>query len=576
MQRVPDASTDAEAAAEAAALVPCDAAVAPARSPAASSPTLLDALSCPICLCIMAQPCTAACGQHNFCLGCLADWIVTRQPHPLCPLCARAIQTDATSLRVNCALREACAARAARGPKPPSPLHARTDAEVSQGAALYRLVAAHEPARAGKITGMLLLLPPEEVAWLLHNDSALAARVHDAVLALDAQVAATEEVAAVALSAAAALSRLPPPALSLLSLPAPPSPPAPLPPPAPPPPVRPDPPRSRDALGLSLFPLVAAIIEEGRAAKVTGMLLELPEEEVGWLLESPTSLVHRVTEAVAALDRHTAQGGDAEAGGDRGATLVVAAGSWEGDLDRVAPTLSTGVISHPSIDDGAGVGLSFSAPPLARAREWPLAGIYATMEAVSSTPPPSSSRPLSSPPNPPSVSSPPVSESPNQPEVLSVATGDATGDATCDAAGTSDAPSRDALGLALYPLVAALAPAQAGKVTGILLQLPSDEVCFLVATPDALAERVRDAVVVLDTRAQASPPASPITQRTREARGLMLFQRVAALAPECARKVTGMLLLLPEHELSHLLASQVALAERVHGAIALLANKPSF
>ena len=205
--------------------------LAPAR---AAIPSDDDPFRCAICFSEMAEPCTAACGAHNFCLPCLAAWIARQQPRPRCPLCKRLIQSDASELRVNVGIREACALRASKGvPREGSvrsgvaapslasdalisgvpllprlsdsgsgsgggggggaltaaslPVVAAPRSRVELGTALLPLVASLAPApRVAKCVGMLLALPAAEVEHLLATPPALASRVHGAVALLDA------------------------------------------------------------------------------------------------------------------------------------------------------------------------------------------------------------------------------------------------------------------------------------------------------------------------------------------------------------------------------------------------------
>ena len=71
-----------------------------------------DLSSCNICLCTLVDPVTASgeCGQHNFCLTCLRDWIKSK-PSAACPSCRRPISNDPDNLRVNITLRDIIAAQ---------------------------------------------------------------------------------------------------------------------------------------------------------------------------------------------------------------------------------------------------------------------------------------------------------------------------------------------------------------------------------------------------------------------------------------------------------------------------------
>ena len=54
------------------------------------------------------------------------------------------------------------------------------------------------------------------------------------------------------------------------------------------------------------------------------------------------------------------------------------------------------------------------------------------------------------------------------------------------------------LGLQLHPKVVKLNTAKADKITGMLLELDVPDALHLLETPDALQERVREAIEVLE------------------------------------------------------------------------------
>jgi polyadenylate-binding protein len=57
------------------------------------------------------------------------------------------------------------------------------------GERLYAAISALQPARAGKITGMLLELEPVEIVGLLESRAALVSKVAEAVAVLDEHAA---------------------------------------------------------------------------------------------------------------------------------------------------------------------------------------------------------------------------------------------------------------------------------------------------------------------------------------------------------------------------------------------------
>jgi polyadenylate-binding protein len=60
------------------------------------------------------------------------------------------------------------------------------------------------------------------------------------------------------------------------------------------------------------------------------------------------------------------------------------------------------------------------------------------------------------------------------------------------------------LGEQLYPHVENLEPSSAAKVTGMLLEMDQSEVIHLLESPDALKQKVSEAMEVLRTAASES------------------------------------------------------------------------
>lgn len=66
------------------------------------------------------------------------------------------------------------------------------------------------------------------------------------------------------------------------------------------------------------------------------------------------------------------------------------------------------------------------------------------------------------------------------------------------------AQQKQMLGEKLYPLIAEIQPRLSGKITGMLLDMENTEILHLLESPEALAERVEEAVTVLREHAAAS------------------------------------------------------------------------
>ncbi|CED82282.1 polyadenylate-binding protein [Phaffia rhodozyma] len=74
-------------------------------------------------------------------------------------------------------------------------------------------------------------------------------------------------------------------------------------------------------------------------------------------------------------------------------------------------------------------------------------------------------------------------------------------------ASASPAEQKQALGEALYPLIAAINEPLAGKITGMLLEMDVYELLHLIETPEALHAKVSEAMAVLDQWANESQAA---------------------------------------------------------------------
>jgi polyadenylate-binding protein len=65
--------------------------------------------------------------------------------------------------------------------------------------------------------------------------------------------------------------------------------------------------QQKQVLGECLFPLISQV-QPAFAGKITGMLLEMDNGELLYLLESPEALKAKIMEAVSVLEMHAAEG----------------------------------------------------------------------------------------------------------------------------------------------------------------------------------------------------------------------------------------------------------------------------
>ena len=129
--------------------------------------------------------------------------------------------------------------------------------------------------------------------------------------------------------------------------------------------------------------------------------------------------------------------------------------------------------------------------------------------------------------------------------------------------------SKNVLGSRLLPLVAAHEPDLRRKITGMFLELPEEEILPLLASPEALEDRIAEAVQVLEA-ANYKPPASKDPHSLRML-GEQLFPLVAQQQPVLAGKITGMLLELEAGEILRLLVSPEDRAAKVDEAVQVIA-----
>lgn len=65
-------------------------------------------------------------------------------------------------------------------------------------------------------------------------------------------------------------------------------------------------------------------------------------------------------------------------------------------------------------------------------------------------------------------------------------------------AGADPQRQKDMLGERLYPLIERMFPQQAGKITGMLLEIDNDEILHMLVQPDSLRAKAEEAKAVLE------------------------------------------------------------------------------
>ena len=157
---------------------------------------------------------------------------------------------------------------------PPSMLASALPEEQKQiiGDRLYPLIQAAHPDQAAKITGMLLELDNAELLNMLESREALAAKTQEAVSVLRMYRQKEIEAQRLTSSMLAAAS----------------------------------PQDQKQVIGEHLYPLIEATHPE-KAAKITGMLLELDNAELLSMLKSREALAAKTQEAVLVLRAHSAK-----------------------------------------------------------------------------------------------------------------------------------------------------------------------------------------------------------------------------------------------------------------------------
>ena len=73
-------------------------------------------------------------------------------------------------------------------------------------------------------------------------------------------------------------------------------------------------------------------------------------------------------------------------------------------------------------------------------------------------------------------------------------------------ANASPDEQRMLLGETLYPMIEAMEPQNAAKITGMLLEMDQSEVLHLIESPESLSSKVAEAISVLKAAAAPQPP----------------------------------------------------------------------
>ena len=124
------------------------------------------------------------------------------------------------------------------------------------------------------------------------------------------------------------------------------------------------------------------------------------------------------------------------------------------------------------------------------------------------------------------------------------------------------------LGDILYAVINDSEPEEAGKLTGMLLEMEDDDVIRLLCNPPALTQQLLEAKRVLkgDNKVQAKADSE------EQSLGDQLFVLVQAANPQRVGKLTGMLLELGDEEVKKLLLSPKLLKENIKEAEDVLDN----
>ncbi|XP_067041813.1 uncharacterized protein [Acropora muricata] len=148
-------------------------------------------------------------------------------------------------------------------------------------------------------------------------------------------------------------------------------------------------------------------------------------------------------------------------------------------------------------------------------------------------------------------------------------------------AAASPQEQKQIIGERLYPLIQSTHPDQAGKITGMLVELDNAELLHMLESREALAAKTQEAVSVLRMHRQEEIEAQRLTsnmlqlaaaspQDQKQIIGEHLYPLIEATHPEKAAKITGMLLELDIPELMNMLESREALAAKTQEAVLVL------
>ena len=114
-------------------------------------------------------------------------------------------------------------------------------------------------------------------------------------------------------------------------------------------------------------------------------------------------------------------------------------------------------------------------------------------------------------------------------------------------------------------------PKQAGKITGMLLEMDNSEILHMLDSHESLKVKVDEAVTVLRAhQASKLSAATPHQQQQEQLLGEQLFHLISPMRPEHAGKITGMLLEMDNLGILQMLDSYESLKLKVDEAVMVL------